>query len=88
MAGNAIQPDPRAAILAFKRDLNARGISLIVVPGSIVPALAPAVAAFARSTWASLAPRTDLASRSISLASSTSRGEPCPAGWTWRCVSV
>ncbi len=41
VAGNAIQPDPRAAILAFKRDLNARGISLIVVPTPVKPTIHP-----------------------------------------------
>jgi alginate O-acetyltransferase complex protein AlgJ len=41
VAGNAIRPDPREAILAFKRDLDARGISLIVVPTPVKPTIHP-----------------------------------------------
>ena len=41
VAGHAVQPDPRPAILAFKRDLEARGISLIVVPTPVKPAVHP-----------------------------------------------
>jgi alginate O-acetyltransferase complex protein AlgJ len=41
VAGNAIQPDPREAILAFKRDLDARGISLIVVPTPVKATIHP-----------------------------------------------
>ena len=41
VAGHAVQPDPRPAILAFKRDLDARGISLIVVPTPVKPTIHP-----------------------------------------------
>jgi alginate O-acetyltransferase complex protein AlgJ len=41
VAGQPIQPDPRQAILAFKRDLDARGISLIVVPTPVKPTIHP-----------------------------------------------
>jgi len=41
VVGNAIQPDPRGAILAFKRDLDARGISLVVVPTPVKPTVHP-----------------------------------------------
>jgi alginate O-acetyltransferase complex protein AlgJ len=41
VAGQAVQPDPRPAILAFKRDLEARGISLIVVPTPVKPTVHP-----------------------------------------------
>jgi alginate O-acetyltransferase complex protein AlgJ len=41
VAGTAIQPDPRQAILAFKRDLDARGISLVVVPTPVKPTIHP-----------------------------------------------
>lgn len=35
------QPDPRKAILAFKRQLDARGIALIVMPTPVKPAIHP-----------------------------------------------
>jgi alginate O-acetyltransferase complex protein AlgJ len=41
VAGQAVQPDPRPAILAFKRELEARGISLIVVPTPVKPTIHP-----------------------------------------------
>ena len=66
-----------ARITPFRKhrlDVMGSPISLIVVLNDR-PALAPAAAASARSTWASLAPRTDW--RAVrSPASSTRRGEP------------
>jgi alginate O-acetyltransferase complex protein AlgJ len=35
------QPDPRPAILAFKRQLEARGITLVVMPTPVKPAIHP-----------------------------------------------
>ena len=35
------QPDPRPAILQFKRDLDARGITLVVVPTPVKPTIHP-----------------------------------------------
>jgi alginate O-acetyltransferase complex protein AlgJ len=35
------QPDPRAAIVDFKRQLDARGIALVVVPTPVKPAMHP-----------------------------------------------
>jgi alginate O-acetyltransferase complex protein AlgJ len=35
------QPDPRPAILQFKRDLDARGITLVLVPTPVKPAIHP-----------------------------------------------
>jgi alginate O-acetyltransferase complex protein AlgJ len=35
------QPDPRPAILRFKRDLEARGIALVIVPTPVKPAVHP-----------------------------------------------
>ena len=37
----APQPDPRPAILQFKRDLDARGVTLVVVPTPVKPTLHP-----------------------------------------------
>jgi hypothetical protein len=37
----APQPDPRPAILQFKRDLDARGITLVLVPTPVKPAIHP-----------------------------------------------
>jgi alginate O-acetyltransferase complex protein AlgJ len=41
LAGAPIEPDPRKAILAFSRELAARGISLIVVPTPLKPTIHP-----------------------------------------------
>ena len=38
---NPPQPDPRAAILRLKRDLESRGIALIVVPTAVKPSVHP-----------------------------------------------
>ncbi len=35
------QPDPRPAILQFKRDLGARGMTLVIVPTPVKPAIHP-----------------------------------------------
>ena len=37
----AIQPDPRIAIMSFRRELEARGITLIVVPTPVKPGVHP-----------------------------------------------
>jgi alginate O-acetyltransferase complex protein AlgJ len=42
------QPDPRVAILQFKRDLEARGIALAVVPTAVKPAIHPEQLAWRR----------------------------------------
>src|SRR6185295_639143 len=38
---NPPEPDPREAILQFKRDLDARGITLVVMPAPLKPGVHP-----------------------------------------------